>query len=97
VPLKARDVKGKLQKKFGFAPPAKGRGSGHEWLARDVPGAGRIPVMFSHSDGELGDRLLTLICKQLKVARPFLNGMISCTNDLDAYVRKVLETLQGRL
>lgn len=91
MPLKARDVKGSLTTKFGLAPYTKGRDPDHEWLAVDVAGAGKIAVMFSHADKDLGDVLLSKICRQLRVARPYLNGMISCTNSRAAYLQKLVD------
>ncbi len=91
MPLKARAVKDSLKTKFGFAPTTKGRDPDHEWLAVDVPGAGQVKVMFSRNDKDLGDRLLALICKQLRVSRPVLNRMIDCTVSREAYFRKLAE------
>ena len=91
MPLKARDVKKSLREKFGFAPFTKGRDPDHEWLAVSAPGAARVAVMFSRGDTELGDPLLARICKQLKVTRPYLNGMIECSNSREAYVQKLAE------
>lgn len=86
MPLKARDLKRSLREKFGFVPYTKGRDRDHEWLSLDPPYAARVAVMFSHNDPDLGDRLLSNICKQLRVTRPFLNGMVECSNSREAYL-----------
>jgi hypothetical protein len=91
VPLKARDVKASLTKKFGFAPLAQGKDHDHEWLAVTLPDAGRVAVMFSRNDAELRDVLLGRICRQLRVLRPYLNGMIECSNTREAYYRKIAD------
>ena len=51
--------------------------------------------MFSHSDKELGDPLLARICRQLRVTRPYLNGMISCSKSRDAYLEEVAKVPRG--
>lgn len=96
MPRKARDLKASLTKKFGFAPTTKGRGPAHEWLQLTPQGVLPVKVMFSHNDPELGDVLLGKICKQLRVTRPYLNGMIDCQESVEAYLAKLTAEATSR-
>lgn len=91
MPLKARDVIASLQSKFLFATGTKGKDPDHLWLVVTVPGAPKVAVMFSRGEKELGDRLLALVCKQVRVTRPYLNGMIQCANSQEAYYKKLVD------
>ena len=87
MPLKAREVTGSLATKFGFSP--LDRGDKHQWLQLALGGVRPVTVMFSHGDRELGDVLLGKICKQLRVSRPYLTGMLDCHNTSPDYRHKL--------
>lgn len=89
--MKARVLKRSLGTKFGLAPITIGKDSDHEWLGVTVPGARPVAVMFSLNDADLGDVLVGLICKQLRVRRPYLNGMVQCSNSRQAYYQKLVD------
>lgn len=47
--------------------------------------------MFSHGDSDLGDVLLSRICRQLRVTRPYFNAMVGCANSREAYYKKIVD------
>lgn len=89
MPLQARVLKASLQGKFGFA--ALDRGEKHDWLQLLLPNIRPVTVMFSKGEKEIGDKLLGMICRQLRVARPYLNGMVECSNSSEAYRKKLVD------
>ena len=83
MPRKARDVQGSLKAKFGFR--VLDRGHKHQWLQLTLIGLKPVTVMFSQGETDLGDVLLSKVCKQLRVGRPYFNGMIDCQHSAADY------------
>lgn len=94
MPRKARDLRKSLSTKFGFSDVD--RGSKHKWMKLALPGLRPVTVMFSHGDTDLGDALLSNICKQLRVSRPYLNGMIDCQRSAAEYRKKLTDENANR-
>ncbi len=89
MPRKARDVRASLTTKFGFS--VLDRGTKHQWLQLTLAGVRPVTVMFSHGDADLGDVLLSKICLQLRVNRPYFNGMIDCQHNSTDYRKKLTD------
>ncbi len=90
MPRKARDVRGKLTRKFLFEP-AKGKATDHDYLQLTVPGVARIVTKFSWGQPEIRDDILSLMAKQLRVTNPMFAGMLDCNVTGDQYREHLIE------
>lgn len=83
-----RDIEDKLLDKFEFVESTN-REDSHRWLELKLAGLPTIRTFFSDGNQHVGPDLWKKIAHQLKVRPNYLDGMIDCTNDKDAYYEKV--------
>ena len=86
--MDSREVESKLQSKFGFVP-AVSKSSDHRWYKLELEGLPIIMTKFSHSGKNLSSTIEGYIPKQLKVRKPFFEGMIRCKNSQQDYYHQV--------
>jgi len=90
MPIKPGELKRKLESKFGFSPASKkSRKKDHIHLQYQFDDLPIIVIKISRHTKDIGDPLLGRISKQLRVRRPFFDGMISCTNSKKDYYNKL--------
>ena len=87
MPKKVRDIISDLQRK-GFRSQENDRTFLHLWV-----GGKKTPVWTkrSHGEKEIGDRLLGLMARQLRVTRREFNDLVDCPLSEDEYVRMLRE------
>lgn len=90
MPRRNREVEDTLLNKFQFERSRK-RSADHRWLQLKLPGLPPIHTHFSHGRQDIGDTLWSLIAKQLRVRKTFLNEMIDCTKSREEYYKQVAE------
>jgi hypothetical protein len=90
MPRKPREIERLLQAKFGFSPAVE-HSSDHRWYELRLPGLPPILTMVSHNKKEVGRRLESKIARQLRVHRPYFEGMMDCTHACEDYYRQVRE------
>jgi hypothetical protein len=90
MPIKPKALENLLQNKFGFLP-AKGHSSDHRWYELQLPGIPKILTKVSHSREPINTNLEGKIARQLRVRKPYYEGMMACTNSRDAYYQLVTE------
>ena len=90
MPIKPKELESLLQNKFGFSP-AKGHSSDHRWYELKLPGLHTILTKVSHSRDTIDPQLEGKIARQLRVRKPYYQGMMSCTNSCEEYCRQVRE------
>ena len=78
MPSTVREVKQLLHTKFGFSPLIDGNRD-HDWLEKQFNGLPTIRRKFSRHKEDIGAKLEGRISKQLRVRKPFYNGMMGCT------------------
>jgi hypothetical protein len=88
MPRRNRDVEATLLNKFHFERSPT-RSDDHRWLQLKLPDLPPIITHFSHGRQEIGDVLWSLIAKQLRVRKKFLNEMIDCTKSRDDYYEQL--------
>lgn len=88
MPIKPRDLEDMLENKYGFVP-AKGHSSDHRWYELKLPDMPSILTKVSHSRKEIGDPLLGKIARQLRVRKPYFNGMVSCNHSRADYYGQI--------
>jgi hypothetical protein len=86
MPLKPGELERQLKDKFLFVS-AKNRSVDHRWLELRLPGLPLILTKLSHSKGEIRDKLIAMIARQLHVNSHFLHGMVQCSNSREDYYR----------
>lgn len=82
MPLERRRLRQELTRKFDFAEDDS---KSHIWYRRKFPGLPPVRTKVSHHDKQLSDTLCSKIAKELRVSRPFLLEMISCTKSCAEY------------
>ena len=92
MPYKPREIEQVLQGKFAFSP-ARGHSSDHRWYELRLPGLPTILTKVSHSRKEIGHTLAAKIARQLKVNKPFFDGMMDCTQSSEDYHRRLQEDI----
>jgi len=85
-----------LQAKFGFAA-SQVRSDDHEWFELVIAGCPKIATKFSHGDRDIGDPLQVAIARQLRVTKPYLDGMLDCSRSCDDYRKVVVDSPVGPL
>ncbi len=90
MPLNRRTFEKLLKSKFGFEE-ASNRSGDHIWYTLELDGLPAIFTKLSHSEKEISANLAGKIARQLRVPRPFFDGMFECKNDSDAYEAQVRE------
>ncbi len=90
MPIKTRDLRSKLQNKFGFSH-SKVRSDDHYWYELTIPGLPIIATKVSHGSKEISSSLENAIARQLRVRKKFFRGMIECTKDSETYQKQVRE------
>ncbi len=88
MPLKTRDVISQLQSKFHFSL-SNTRSDDHLWYELKIPGLPVIATKVSHGKTEIGDILLGMMAKQLRVRKAFFAEMIQCTKSEQDYLNQV--------
>ena len=88
MPRNPNEIEGLLQTKFGFSP-ARGHSSDHRWYELWLPGLPLILTKVSHTRREVGSKLEGKIARQLRVHKPYFNGMMDCTYNREAYYEQV--------
>lgn len=88
MPIRPRELVSILTTKFQFRP-SEHHSQDHQWYELELEGLPVIATKVSHSNKEIGDRLLGMISKQLRVHRPFYNEMVSCTKSREEYYHQV--------
>lgn len=83
--LKASDVESKLIHKFEFTKD----NCDHRKFTLEVPELGLILTKISHSHNDISAPILSSICKQLHVKKPFFLEMIHCTKSREDYLHQV--------
>lgn len=83
-----REVENTLLNKFAFSRATTKSGD-HRWLRLSLPGLTPIFTKFSHTREDIGVHLWQKIATQLRVLPNYLNGMIDCSNDREAYYTQV--------
>jgi hypothetical protein len=91
MPRRPHDIEAVLQTKFGFVR-ASAHSSDHRWYELHLPGLPIILTKVSHSREDIGPRLEGKIARQLRVRKPYFDGMIDCTNTREDYYRQVRES-----
>lgn len=91
MPRKPRQIETLLQAKFGFVP-AEGHSSDHRWFELHLPGLPLILTKVSHSKKDIGPKLESKIARQLRVRKPYFDGMMECTYNREDYYRQVRES-----
>ena len=89
MPHKPREIESLLQNKFGFGQKAGGRGKDHRWYELQLKDLPPIRTKVSHSTEDIGFALESKIAKQLRVRKPYFDGMMDCTNSSTDYQRQV--------
>jgi|ERR1700733_940843 hypothetical protein len=82
-----RDIENKLVTKFQFSPSQ--RAADHRWYELTLPDLPKIATCFSHGKQSIGPDLWKRIAHQLRVRPRYLDGMIDCSNDKEAYYEQV--------
>jgi hypothetical protein len=85
--VKPQEVEALLVAKFHFT---KKRKSGHVHYELRIEGVPpiRTHVSNKHSEGNtVGEGLFHALARELYVRRPFLDGMLRCTNSCEAYYK----------
>jgi hypothetical protein len=90
MPRRPRDIENLLQQKFGFSP-AKQRSSDHRWYELRLPDLPPILTKVSHTKKEIGPVLEGKIARQLRVHKPYFEGMMDCTRSRTDYYQQVRE------
>lgn len=90
MPIKPKKLESLLQNKFGFSP-AKGHSSDHRWYELKLSGLPPILTKVSHSRDTINPHLEGKISRQLRVKKPYYEGMMSCKNSREDYYQQVRE------
>jgi predicted RNase H-like HicB family nuclease len=77
MPRRPRDIETALQTKFGFVRAAAHSSDHHGYELR-LPGLPLILTKVSHSKQDIGPKLEGKIARQLRVRKPYFDGMIEC-------------------
>jgi len=85
---KPDEIEGVLKTKYGFTK-SKHHSSDHPWYELRLPGLPVIATYVSHNNKEVGPDLLTKMARQLRVRKPFFDGMMGCTQSREAYYQQV--------
>jgi len=91
MPYKPREIADKLRNKFDFKAD-ESKGDDHWYYILKIEGVPPIRTKFSHNKKEIGSKLEGMICRQLRIKKPFLDGMIKCTNSKEAYYKQLRES-----
>jgi hypothetical protein len=91
MPRRPLDIEAALQTKFGFVR-AFTHSSDHYWYELRLPGLPIILTKVSHSKEDIGPKLEGKIARQLRVRKPYFDGMIECHNSCEDYYRQVRES-----
>ena len=86
MPRKPREIENLLQTKFGFSS-AKEHSSDHHWYELRLPGLPAILTKVSHTKKEIGPNLEGKIARQLRVRKPYFEGMMDCAYNYYRQVR----------
>lgn len=92
MPIKKRDLRRCFLQKFGFEEVA---GSRHEAVALIIGGRKVATTRFSRGHREIGDKVLTMIAREIGVPLGYLKRMHDCTRDRSEYLSHLRNT--GRL
>lgn len=81
-PLKSKDVRSRLESKFGFTRTSRHDHPEYQLVVDDVIVA-RTHVSHNAAGADIGDRLQSLMARQIGVKRSEFYGMITCTFSRD--------------
>lgn len=81
---KPSDIERLLQSKFAFKV-ARAHSSDHHWYELQLPGLPVILTKVSHTKKDIGPKIEGMIARQLRVRKPFFDGMMDCTKSREAY------------
>ena len=87
MPKKVRDIISGLGRK-GFRSQENDHTFLHLWVAgRKTP----VWTKISHGEKEIGDRLLAVMARQLRITRQEFNNLVDCPLSEAAYVQMLRE------
>jgi len=89
MPIQKRDLRQCLTGKFGFEEV---EGSRHEAVTLFIEGRKIATARFSRSHSDVGDEILGLIAKEIRVQLNFLKRMYGCTKSRDDYLNHLRDT-----
>lgn len=84
--MPARDLAASLEDKFGFTVK---QGKGHEKYRLTVDGKYVAHTQVSRDGADLGNKLLGMLARQLRVTKGDLEQMVECSISKDEYIAKV--------
>lgn len=87
MPYKTPDIENKLANKFGFTR-SQHKGDDHIRYELKLDGLPIIQTHFSHGSKE-SEKLVGIIARQVRVRKPFFDGMIECSNSKEAYYEMI--------
>lgn len=87
MPYKPRQVKAKLTAKLGMTVSNKD----HTWLELRLNGLPPIRTKLPNHKEDIGPKLESRICNQLRIRKPLFCGLMDCTKYLQDYEKQVRE------